>query len=168
MNSGHLKNNLRFDTVLKFLAALALVSLMLISCRMGVKTRALVGGKLEIAVEVARDANMNSPVAVELVVIYDDKLMEQLMTMSAKNWFQAKKQIKKDYLEGEGFDSWLWEWVPGQEVPIQKLPLKARAEGAVMFAGYLSPGDHRSKIDPFKNVTVRLLEKDFAVFYEED
>jgi len=131
-------------------------------------TKAVTGGQIEVVVEIADNANQNSPIAVDLVVVYDEKLMDQLMGMTAGDWFAKRGQIRRDYLEGAGFDSWGWEWIPGQRVPVQRLPLKAAAIGGVVFAKFTTPGAHRSRINPFDDVTIFLREDDFAVNIPND
>ncbi len=133
------------------------------SCGIGVRTRALLGGTLNVRILVAENANRNSPVAMDLVLVYDNRLAGRLLGMSARQWFDQREQIYRDYLRGESFDDWEWEWVPGQEVPVQKLPLKARAKAAFLFINYSTPGVHRFRIDPFKNVTVDLRQNDARV-----
>jgi len=131
-------------------------------------TRAIVGGGIDVRVEIDDNANQNSPIAVDLVVVYDEKLMDQLMGMTAGEWFEKRSQIRRDYLDGAGFDSWGWEWIPGQKVPVQKLPLKAAAIGGVVFAKFIVEGAHRSRINPFHDVTIYLRENDFAVNISRD
>ncbi len=126
-------------------------------------TRSVIGGRIDIKVEIAENANQNSPIAVDLVVVYDEKLMEELMGMTADDWFAKRSQKRRDYLDGAGFDSWGWEWVPGQKVPVQRLPLKPAAIGGVIFAKFVTPGAHRNRINPFDDVTIFLREDDFAV-----
>ncbi len=101
-------------------------------------------------------------------MIYDEKLLEQLMGMTASEWFEKRSQIRRDYLQGAGFDSWGWEWIPGQKVPVQKLPMKPAALGGVVFAKYIAPGAHRVRINPFQDVTILLRENDFAVNIPKD
>jgi len=72
-------------------------------------TRAIIGGQVDVTVEIADNANQNSPIAVDLIVVYDEKLMEQLLGMTAGDWFARRSQIRRDYLDGAGFDSWGWE-----------------------------------------------------------
>jgi type VI secretion system protein len=131
-------------------------------------TRTVIGGHIDITVDIADNANQNSPIAVDLVVVYNEKLMEQLMGMTAAQWFAQRSQIRRDYLDGAGFDSWGWEWVPGQKVPVQRLPLKPAAIGGVIYAKYITPGAHRNRINPFDDVTILLREKDFAVNIPND
>ncbi|WP_207681679.1 hypothetical protein [Desulfonema magnum] len=135
----------------------------LFSCGIGIRTRSLLGGKLHFTVNISEKANRNSPIALDLVFIYDEKLLEKLLEMPAKEWFEKREQIKRDNPEGISLDCWSWEWVPGQNIPVQELPLKAAAEGSLIFADYLTPGAHRNRVDPFKDITVRLLEEDFYV-----
>jgi type VI secretion system protein len=132
------------------------------------KTRSVIGGHIDIKVDIAKNANQNSPIAVDLVVVYNEKLMEQLMGMTAAQWFAQRSQIRRDYLDGAGFDSWGWEWVPGQKVPVQRLPLKPAAIGGVIYAKYITPGAHRNRINPFDDVTILLREEDFAVNIPND
>jgi type VI secretion system protein len=130
--------------------------------------RSIIGGGIDVKVEIADNANQNSPLAVDLVVVYEEKLMEQLMGMTADDWFAKRNQIRRDYLDGAGFDSWGWEWIPGQKVPVQRLPLKPAAIGGVIFVKFNTPGAHRSRINPFDDVTILLREDDFAVNIPND
>ncbi len=135
----------------------------LFSCGIGVRTRSLLGGRLHVTVNIAENANQNSPIALDLLFVYDEELLEKLLKMSAKEWFEKREQIRRDYPEGEGLDYWGWEWVPGQKIPVQEMPLKAESEAAMIFANYLSPGSHRARVDPFKDMRIRLSEKEFLV-----
>ena len=142
---------------------LFLVALLFFSCGWDIRTRSLLGGKLHMAVEIEENANRNSPVAMDMVFVYDEKLLEQLIKMPAKEWFANREQIRRDHPEGEAFERWGWEWVPGQKIPLQEMPLKAGAEAIVFFADYLSPGAHRVRTDPFRDIRIRLGEDDFHV-----
>lgn len=145
--------------------ALLVASVLLLSlsaCGVGVRTRALLGGKLRLTVEIAEDANRNSPIAVDLVMIHDEKLFERLMGLTAAEWFDKRDQIQRDAIVGEDFEIWSWEWVPGQEVPSQSLPIRARTEGAVIFAHYDTPGPHRLRFEPFEDIAITLNKTGFA------
>ncbi|OQX27613.1 MAG: hypothetical protein BWK80_04440 [Desulfobacteraceae bacterium IS3] len=138
------------------------------SCGTGMKIRSLLGGRLQVAVKISEDANQNHPVSMDLVFVYDEKLMEELLKLSAKEWLEKRDQIKRDHVEGKGLDIWGWEWTPGQEIPVQELPLNANAEAALIFADYLSPGAHRIRVDPFKDITIRLLKDDIFAESSQD
>lgn len=130
---------------------------------LSVYTKSLLGAKLRVKVTIAENVNQNNPVALDLVIVYDKKLLDQLLAMSSREWFEKREQIKRDYLDGTGLDYWGWEWVPGQNVPIQELPLKAAAKGALVFADYYTPGMHRIRIEQFESIHVSLDEKGFSV-----
>jgi type VI secretion system protein len=131
------------------------------------RARALAGGDVDVTVNIASDANRNSPIAVAVLVVYDEDLMAKLLQMTAAQWFEQRMQLRRDFKDGEGFDSWEWEWVPGQRIPVQSLPLKPPAKGALVFADYAVPGIHRFRIDPFKDIVIHLKETAFTVETEE-
>lgn len=146
-----------------FLSFLSFIILSLLSCGIRVRTRALFGEKLDVKIEISQKANENSAIAVDLIVVYDKGLITQLLKLTSEKWFEQRAQITRDYLKGEGLDLWSWEWVPGQQVEDQHLPLKPKAKGAFIFASYHSRGSHRYRIDPFTDLKICLMEKEFYV-----
>jgi len=139
----------------------------LFSCGIGVRTRAVLGKKIHVKVDISENANNNSPIALDVLLVYDEALLAELIKMPSKEWFEKREQIKRDYPEGTGLDYWGWEWVPGQKVPVQSLPLKPKAKGGIIFANYFCPGEHRFSIDPFKDFIIRLQEESFTVEVSE-
>ncbi len=135
----------------------------LTSCSVGPRVRALFGEKLQVQVHIADKANLNTPIALDLLLVYDKKLAQELVTMSAREYFAKRDQLKRDDPDGKRFDSWEWEWIPGQQVPIQTLPLKAKARLGLIFASYVTPGEHRARVHPRKDLRIDLLEKTFTV-----
>jgi type VI secretion system protein len=135
----------------------------LISCGLGLRTRALFGGTVDLKVQVEATANDNNPVAVDVLLVSDGDLLKQLLKMPAREWFDKRGQIKRDFPEGNGLQSWSWEWVPGQHIPTQLLPLEPEARAMVIFANYLAPGEHRARWHPHEGVRVTLLDKNFTV-----
>lgn len=140
-----------------------LLSMLFVSCGMGTRMRALLGAKTHVTVRIDNNANQNNPVAVSLILVHDEALFAKLLEMPSKDWFDKRDQIKRDYREGESLDYWEWEWVPGQQVPLQELALKPGAVGGLVFANYLSPGAHRVRIVPSEDILIRLSEKEFTV-----
>src|SRR5882762_5759170 len=76
--------------------------------------KVLKNGKLDIMVDIAQKANLDNPIALDLVVVYDKGLLKQLEGLTAKDWFEKRQQIKLNYPRDSGLDCWSWEWVPGQ------------------------------------------------------
>ena len=128
-------------------------------------TRAMFGGDLPFKVRIDQDANQNTPIAVDLVVVYDAKLLEKLEAMNAETWFQKRTQFLAD--NADMVSSWSWEWVPGQEIPQQSVPYRAGAQQFVVFADYEpAPGvtsDYRAKIGPQYPFRLILQETTFSI-----
>lgn len=105
------------------------------------------------------DANQNSAIAVDLVMVYNLELLKTIGKMSAAKYFASARQLLLD--NPSLLDIWHWELVPGQMVagfvPDQE---KGAAYGAYVFANYLTPGDHRVKVAPDGIVNILLLRDD--------
>lgn len=152
------------STLLRLVYLLLVLSLLELctACGLGVRARALTGGKLQVEVRATETANQNNPIAMDLLLVYDQQLVQELLKMSAQEWFDKREQLQRDYPNSKGFDLWSWEWVPGQH-EVVTLPLIARARAGVIFLRYFSRGEHRMRIDPHTSIVVQLLEKDFSV-----
>jgi type VI secretion system protein len=125
-----------------------LIPLLLVtsSCGLPNRVRSMFGGQLPIQVSIAPEANENTPLAVELIVVYENKIVDKLLEKTARDWFKGREQFLRDY--PDGVKSWKWEWVPGQEVQPIEIAYGVGAKQVVLFADYLTPGEHRAKIDP--------------------
>jgi type VI secretion system protein len=119
-------------------------------------------GPVPVDVSVAPQANDESPVAVDVVVIHDKALLQKLLSMSARDWFSRSVQLRRDYQSA--LEVWRWEVVPGQERLVRReLSFRDSAKGAVVFANYYTPGDHRARINPRKPLRVVLEEDGFTI-----
>jgi type VI secretion system protein len=119
--------------------------------------------KLDVKVHVSPAANRNNPVAVDLVLVTDKKLLKELMKMSAKDWFAQKHQVQLDYPKEKDLSAGSWEWVPGQTVKLDRLLVRYEVVGGVVFANYLTEGVHRAAIDPRKPFVLTLGDEDLCV-----
>ena len=142
-------------TVLLLLAALVAGS-----CGLPKRTRNLFGGNLLMEVSVSGELNGNTPVAVDVLVVYDKDLLKQLVELSARDWFQQREQILRD--NPKRVNSWSWEWVPGQEVGQITLEFNLGSAGGLIFADYLVPGEHRLRFDPHEHFRLLLGETSFS------
>ena len=119
--------------------------------------------KLDVKVHVSPKANNNNPVAVDLVLVSDKKLLQELMKMSASEWFEKRNQVALDYPKETGLAAGRWEWVPGQQVQVDRVTVKFEVVGGVVFANYFNAGAHRAPIDPRKGILVTLGEDSLCV-----
>ena len=94
------------------LAVLLLASLVSSSCGAGnivTRTRQMFGGDLHIEVFVDPRLNQDSPVAVELVLFEDKKLVPEVAELDARDWFRIREQFYRDYKKGLQTPPTLWE-----------------------------------------------------------
>lgn len=119
--------------------------------------------KMDVKVHVSPNANNNNPVAVDLVLVQDKKLLQQLMKMSASEWFEKRHQFELDYPKETALNAGHWEWVPGQDVKVDQVPVKMEIIGGVVFANYFNAGTHRAPIDPRKGVLITLGDDNLCV-----
>ena len=124
---------------------------------------ALGQSKVVIKVNVSPQANNNSPVALDLVLIKNKKLLKELMKISATEWFEKRNQYRLDYPKETGLSAGSWEWVPGQVVKIDPIPIKSKLTGGIIFAHYFTLGAHRALLDLRKTIVVNLGADDFTV-----
>ena len=136
------------------------IFLFLNSCSVGKKVRSAFGGQLPIEVKVMPEANDNSPVAVDLLIVYDEKLIDELLKIPATDWFAKRKQFLADHpaVKVQG-----WEWVPGQVVEPIKIEYGAGARNVVLYADYHTEGDHRAVVAPPRPFRLLLGERDLSV-----
>jgi type VI secretion system protein len=144
------------------LVLLLILPIFLSSCGAVIFTRKVFGETLDMEVKVADVANDEYPLAMEVVYVYDEELLKTLLQMSAKQWFEKRNQLKNDFPDDSGFESWEWEFTPGQEEMLH-LPLRGGIEGGIIFVNYFNEGQHRVRIQPFRDVKVRLDYSDFKV-----
>lgn len=132
----------------------------------------LFGQKIRVKIDVDRAVNENSPVSLDVVLVYDENLLKELQKLTAKEWFEKRDQMSRDTPKGVAFDFWEWELVPGHGVPPRTLYVpvktvliypKARVKAGVVFASYASPGPHREAIAADEDIVIHLLEKEFKV-----
>ena len=119
--------------------------------------------KLDVKVHISPEANNNNPVAVDLVLVKDKKLLAELMKMSANDWFEKRHQVELDYPKETDLAAGRWEWVPGQQVKVDQVPVNLDIVGGVVFAKYFTPGSHRAAFDPRKGLLITLSDDNLCV-----
>jgi type VI secretion system protein len=119
--------------------------------------------KLDVKVHISPAANNNNPVAVDLVLVRDKKLLKELMKMSASDWFEKRHQVELDYPKETDLAAGRWEWVPGQQVQVDRVPVNLDIAGGVVFANYFTAGTHRAPFDPRKGILITLGDENLCV-----
>ncbi len=119
--------------------------------------------KLRVSVRISPTANNGNPVALDLVMVSDKKLLEDLQKMTAEEWFKSKEQIKLDFPKKGQVEVQNWEWVPGQLVQIPEMTVGPDIKGGLVFANYYKPGAHRAVVNPRKHFTIKLEQEKLEI-----
>ncbi|MCY0388385.1 hypothetical protein OVY01_14295 [Robbsia sp. Bb-Pol-6] len=118
----------------------------------------------EVTLIAAADANRNSPVAVDLVLVSDAKALDGIMTLSAAQWFATRGDLLATFPDGIRCRG--WEIVPGQTITSVErvLPSGKRIVAALVFARYESAGAHRARLDRYDGrLVLTFQEETFTV-----
>lgn len=110
-----------------------------------------------IAFRVAENANANSPIPVDLVLISDDAVVPPVMALNASDWFQRREQFLRDF-PGK-IKVMNFELVPGSTVAPRDVERSPRPVAAVVFANYQVPGAHRLRVNTQRDLVVVLGER---------
>jgi type VI secretion system protein len=130
-------------------------------CSAAGKVRSAFGGQLPLNVTVVPGANDDSAIAIDFVVVYDQKLLDEIVKISAAEWFSKKSRFLADHPQELVVES--REWVPGQPVSPLSIPYKIGAKKIVLFADYHAAGEHRAVLPPQQSSLITLGETDLTV-----
>ncbi|SHN16253.1 type VI secretion system protein [Duganella sacchari] len=98
-----------------------------------------------LSLRAAADANNNSAVAVDLVLIKDASMVDSLMNMPASKWYATRADLQRTF--PEGLTVYPFELVPSQTLRLDDRKWNGqKAWAAVVFAGYGNPGEHRARL----------------------
>lgn len=145
------------------LLVLFLLSAVLCPAACSAHRRSLFGGEMSAEIQIDPHVNEDSPVSVELIVVFDAKLLDELLALDARTWFADREKVRRDHPEERDFVTKLWELVPGQAPVSASISFGAGARGAIVFANYASAGAHRQRLDPHQDVLIHLEANDFSV-----
>jgi type VI secretion system protein len=99
-----------------------------------------------LAISVAAQANLDTPIAVDAVLVRNPQLFDILLGLPAAKWFAQRDQLRRDYPKDLNVLS--YEVVPGQQIVAAPFQFDGqRAAGVLVFADYQTPGAHRVRLD---------------------
>lgn len=120
------------------------------------------GRVYQVTIDADSDANMGSPVVVDIVSAYDDQLVQILESSTASDWFSSKNKYIDQFREKI--------FVIGREIAAgNQLQLEYTTErkekpvATFIFASYHSAGEHQMKVEEFETLIIRLRETEFVV-----
>ena len=111
----------------------------------------------------AEGANLNTPVALDVVLLRDEATLGMVSALSASKWFSSRADLVKTFPEGLSYRS--VEIAPGQTLKLAPDAFGAsRVVGVMLFADYLTPGEHRVRVDQMRGeILVQLGARAFTV-----
>lgn len=117
--------------------------------------------KLTADINVAR--NLNNPIIVDFVFVFEQPVVEELKKIPSLQWFSKKSQYKSDLELSGKIQVLTYEVVPGQKLSFKNFRPDSRALGLVVYASYLSQGEHRVVLSDYSKVSVNLQKDNFTV-----
>lgn len=135
---------------------------LIFSCATKESTHIPEGQVYIIDVESKPDANLGSPIAVDIVSVYDDQIVNEFESIPASEWFISKNEYEEKLKDNIYiFDR---EFIPGEQVQVEYTTgVKKEPVTNLLFANYSTPGEHRVRVDEFKMLRIILEEADFSV-----
>ena len=106
-------------------------------------------------------AERDMAVAVDLVMTTSDAASAAVATLGARDWFQRRTQLLRDFPEDIKIAS--WELAPGQAIEDAPIDSPGGLQDAFVFALYATPGDHRLHLTAASRVRVTLGETDLRL-----
>lgn len=145
------------------LAAVLALAALLSACSMFGKPKPVRPAWQALAFVAAFDANANSALAVDIVLVKDQVVLETLAAMPAARYFATKADLLRTY--PDALTALGVEITPGQLLRIERARFGAeRAWAALAFANYATPGEHRARVPlDAGNCLVQLNAQEFVV-----
>lgn len=93
----------------------------------------------------AADANANSALAVDVVLVRDKAVFESLAAMPAARYFAGRADLQRTF--PDALTVLAVEITPGQVIRIEPKRFSGhKAWAALAFANYANPGEHRARL----------------------
>ncbi|MGS2718699.1 hypothetical protein ACVBE9_11030 [Eionea flava] len=117
----------------------------------------------KITIEAAANSNLDTPVALDIIFIYDEKITPLLSELNGPQWFQQKLSFSQRF--ANAIDIVDIEMVPLSRIESVSLPKKHKqAKNIVLFANYrTSDGQYMAELSHFKQLTIRLLNTQYTL-----
>jgi type VI secretion system protein len=117
----------------------------------------LVSGDIDtkrINISAVPGANNDTPVAMDIVAVADDNLVQMFVGMDVKGWFSQKEKFVAN--RPNSINIRTFEVVPGQSIGDQEYSWSDRRKykAVFIFAKMLSPGLHKMRIDSYVNPAI--------------
>jgi type VI secretion system protein len=109
------------------------------------------------------DANLQNPVSLDLVFVYDDQVAENLAKLNGPEWFRQKETLL--LLNNKDMDVIHQELVPGSLLNELALPTyRALARKVFLYANYLGPaGQNVAELSAYACLKIEFLAESYQL-----
>lgn len=117
----------------------------------------------DVVIAASDGANLNSAVAVDVVLVMEESALEKLAALPASKWFQTRAEMLRTFPGTYSYKS--WEVSPGQILRLKGGDFGSPSVvGVFVFADYLTPGEHRMRVEQLQDgIIVELGARGFSV-----
>jgi hypothetical protein len=120
------------------------------------------GRVYQVTIDADGNANMGSPVTVDIVSAYDGQLAKALESSTASDWFSPKNKYIDQY-KGKIFVI-SREIAAGNQIQLEyTTETEEKPVATFILASYHSAGEHRVTVGEFKTLVIKLREREFVV-----
>ncbi len=141
----------------KILCIYIITSLFFISC---------IIPKMNLNASIADKVNNNTAIPVDIIFIFDEKLIDEFKKMPAANWFIKKEQYINDYALNDKIQILTFEFVPGQQFFLQEFEPNYKPINTIIFANYANTNENRIIIQNYKSIHLNLNDTSFVLMKE--
>lgn len=112
---------------------------------LGLGPRPLAPDWKTLLLQASDDANDNSALAVDVVLVRDAAVLESLLAMPAAKWFASRADLRRSF--PDALTVYSYEMVPSQSIRLgEQLWRAEKGWAALVYASYATPGEHRTRL----------------------
>ena len=117
----------------------------------------------QVVISAVPGANQNSPIAVDIVLVREESMLEKIAPLPAAKWFQTRADLLKTFPGVFSYKS--WEVAHDQTLRVLGSIFGSQTVvGVFVFADYVTPGEHRIRVEQLQNrIIVELGARGFSV-----
>ncbi|MDR0640520.1 MAG: hypothetical protein LBF65_02205 [Holosporales bacterium] len=118
--------------------------------------------------EVDPKANKSEAFECHIVAAYSKDLWDRLQSMDAQGYFTSADSLQKTYKDS--IEVFSFDIIPGRNKLGQKINLKSynKAQGAMIFAKYSTPGKFAENVGSSRSMVVRFLPHKMEIVADTD
>jgi len=109
------------------------------------------------------EKDLENPIVVDFVFIFDESVLEALHKVPSSEWFAKREQYKLDWEISKKIQVLSFELVPGQQEQLKYFKPRTNPIELLIFASYLTQGDHRIALTDYSFVTLFINKDDIIV-----